>query len=1075
MTTRKRVINKLFLLSILGIIISFQIFPQQIPFGRLTVNEGLSNNSVYCLLQDKTGFLWIGTDDGLNRYDGYELKIYRNDPDDKTSLPENVIWSLYEDKNGLLWIGTKSGKLSTYDSHLDKFTNWDLEPKKNSANSITCISQDHAGDIWIGTYKNGLYKFDRFTKKIKHFKFEENNPNSLSSDYVTSIVEDDLNNLWISTYKGLNKSVIVDNSISFKHIYQNHGQDNGLINNLVWFLKKSNLYPGSILIGTLNGLERFEPSSNKFYSIILPENKELPYSQSVSSVTEQIIDNDKIFWVSTYGGLVRVNLSNNELNRFIFEEEDEASLLNNQVNYVINDQSGVIWIATDNGLNYFSPKKTQFNSFFNQRDYTFTKQKFYHKNLRAITQTADETLWLGTDAGLFGIKNISSTPKNYSNDRIEKLNTWSLFQKNPSELWIGTYGEGLKLFDINNKLVKSIQIKNEGFNPSAYKFVKCLLQDNSGVLWIGFWGGGLARLDPKTQKIKFWRNEDNDSTSLSYNDVWTIFQDSNNRMWIGTNGGGLDLLDKNSEEVFYHWNNNKDKNNYISNNSIYSICEATRNIEKLKKENTIVLWVGTGNGLNKLIINYKNGLSKPDVIIKSYTTKDGLADNSIVSIIEEDDGNLWLSTNLGISFFDVQKNTFTNYNVSDGVHGNSFNSSSALKSKNGLMYFGSTSGLNIFNPDKIIKSKYSPSVVITNFEIFNKSVHPGVNSPLIENIVYSKTVNLSYSQNVFSFQFSALDYNSPRSIQYAYKMDGFDNDWIITPHNFVTYTNLDAGRYTFKLKASNSDGIWSDKVTELLVIIAPPFWGTWWFRVIVLLGLFGLVSFLYKRRISNLQKEKSAQEDFSKQLIHSQEEERKRIASELHDSLGQNLLIIKNRAVLGLKSGEQDFEKKQLNEISGNASSAIDEVRRIAYNLHPYQLERLGLTKAISSIIDNLESSTGIIFKFEIDDINHILKPEEEINLYRIIQECISNIVKHSGSKSAYVSIKKENDIIIKIEDSGIGLTEGNFNINSVEKKGFGFKNLQERIKLLKGELIIDSAENKGTKLFIKIPVNNER
>jgi len=305
-------------------------------------------------------------------------------------------------------------------------------------------------------------------------------------------------------------------------------------------------------------------------------------------------------------------------------------------------------------------------------------------------------------------------------------------------------------------------------------------------------------------------------------------------------------------------------------------------------------------------------------------------------------------------------------------------------------------------------------------------------------------------------------------------LEGLDKNWnYVDNRRFANYTHLDPGEYLFKVKATNNEGVWNEAGTSVLLIIKPPFWATFWFRGIVLIGLTGVVGFIYRQRISNLEKEKNAQEEFSRRLIQSQEEERKRIASELHDSIGQNLLIIKNYASLGKKSKELETGIKHFEDISDNTASAIDEVRRIAYNLHPYHLERLGLTNAILSIIDNAELSSQINFNIKSDNIDNILSKESEINLFRIIQECINNIIKHSRANEAEIIIeKKDYEILIRIKDNGKGFSsfDGNFEGTDISK-GFGLENLRKRISIIKGEMKFASEPGKGTEVSIMVPL----
>jgi signal transduction histidine kinase len=380
------------------------------------------------------------------------------------------------------------------------------------------------------------------------------------------------------------------------------------------------------------------------------------------------------------------------------------------------------------------------------------------------------------------------------------------------------------------------------------------------------------------------------------------------------------------------------------------------------------------------------------------------------------------------------------------------------------MFIGSINGLNVFYPDSIFQSQYLPPVVLTDFQILNQPVTIGPDSPLKMSIRYAKEIILSYNQNVFSFQFASLDFNAPEIIQYAYMMEGFDNDWIYSgTRRFVTYTNFDPGEYIFRVKATNSDGVWNEKGTQIAIVINPPFWGTWWFRAIIILVFLSIGPIIYFRRVTMLKKEKQLQVEFSKQLNHSQEEERKRIASELHDSLGQDLIVIKNLALMNKNKDDQ------YDEISKTAGLAIDEVRRIAYNLHPYQLDRLGLTKAISSVFSQVEGLTKITFDVKLENVDNLFHKEKEINIYRIIQECVTNIIKHSAADKARIEVQRNEDkLLIEIADNGKG-----FNINAVksESKGFGLKNLDNRISFLGGEINFNSSKEFATIINIKIPV----
>ncbi len=327
--------------------------------------------------------------------------------------------------------------------------------------------------------------------------------------------------------------------------------------------------------------------------------------------------------------------------------------------------------------------------------------ELFNNSIRAITETNDKSLWFGTDAGLYGVKEKEGKASIIQNPDLHSLNVWSLFSGSDDKLWIGTYGQGLKELNIKTNKLKSWKIDNPDFNPASFAYVKTILEDNKGMIWIGFWGGGLARLNTKTKKVNHWRNEKDNPSSLSYNDVWTLFKDRKGRIWIGTNGGGLDLFMNEKQNGFHNWNTSGENKQSLNSNNIYTICESIYGNQSADKT---ILWIGTANGLNKFTVN--NNDSKLNAEIVYYTVADGLSDNAIESILEDENGNLWIGTSSGISFFNVKEEKFTNYTVADGLSGSSFNSSAAFKTGDGIMLFGCTNGLNFFEPDRIKQSPF---------------------------------------------------------------------------------------------------------------------------------------------------------------------------------------------------------------------------------------------------------------------------------------------------------------------------------------------------------------------------------
>lgn len=1079
------------------------VFSQSIYFNRLTTENGLSNNNVFDILQDKSGFLWFATDDGLNRFDGYDFKVFRNDPANQNSLSDNSVWVLIEDKNGNIWLGTKNGWLNRFDPSTEKFTKWKIKTEDVKENAINCIYEDSKEKIWIGTYRQGLYRLDPTTGQIDHWYNKPDDKTSISNNYISSVIEDSRGNLWISTYFGLNKFNPESYPHNFKHFSKSSDDYNSLSGNIIWKLTQSPSDKNIVWVGTNNGLTKLQINSETFTQIKIPNPENLQFGTSVAAVIEEISEENKILWIESYGGLIRYDLNGSNYLRFTTDKHNPQSLVSNEVHRIFKDNSGVLWIATDKGLNYFSTKSTKFNNPFSTKFRVDNTSELSKKNIKAITIGNDNTIYFGTEEGLYYSKQKNEKITINKFKQTEKLNVWSLTSDNSGNLWIGTYGSGLFKLNLKSGSLQNVQMFSEWKNTQSINFNKVVYYDKDNKIWIGYWGFGLARLDPSTGKYTGWLNEPKDSLSLSYEDVWSIHQDKTGRMWIGTDGGGLNLFVEKDGGKFLRWT--AEDNGSIISNSIYSICELkySQNI----KDNQVVLWLGTNNGLNKFVLKISseeiNTLAKPEVEVTHYGIEHGLSDNSVKSIIEDYDGNLWIGTSSGISLFDTQQNKFTNFGKSDGIAGTDINLSSAARNKDGLIFMGSTEGLNYFYSSDIKLSSYVPQILITDFQIFNKSVEISENSPLKTSLLNTTDVKLSYSQNVFSFQFAALDYTSPKSIQYAYKMEGFDKDWINSgTRRFVTYTNLNPGQYIFKLKATNSDGIWNESIKELKVTITPPWWQTKWaiglYALIFILGVWGIVKFqTYRHR---LQQELKMQE-FEAHHIREIEKMKSRFFANLSHEFRTPLTLIKGpleQLINGrIKDNLADYYKMLLRntEKLQNLIDQLLELSQLEAETIPLNIENLDLVSLLRSFTYNFmplaeEKLITLDFNSSTESFTAMIDKDK---LEKIINNLLSNAFKFtpSGGKIS-VNLKQENSItnnfaLVEVSDTGPGIPEEYqskifdrfYRVDGNSKKnesgsGIGLALVKELVSLHNWVISVKSKEGEGTTFTIKIPLEKE-
>lgn len=867
----KKNINFVFLQSLLFIfqcvVSPSEAFPQNndpIRFSRISLEQGLSQSVVFQTIQDNDGYLWFGTQDGLNKYDGYKFTVYQNIPNDPNSLSNNFILCILEDTTGDLWIGTRGGGLNHFKKNNNCFFAYQNLPDDLSSlsnNSINCLYKDTQGQLWIGTNGGGLNKLDAASGKFSHY---QNNNKFPRHNIVYSIAGDSSGNLWIGTPEGI--------------VYFDPKKETSIY--FSYPLQVRCFYPERkdfLWIGTDSGLFKMDVSTGQTEAFNTASANENDLSgQSIYSI---LPDANNQLWIATFGG--GLYLLNPKTKKFIPYKNDPfkaESLSSNYLRSLFIDKSKTLWIGTyGGGLSSLNPYRNKFNVLKND---PANPNSLSSNAIRSVLTASDGICWIGTRGGglnrfdpkknLFKSYTLNQTNKNsISNNRV-----YALLHDSKGNLWIGTYGGGLNKMNVANE--KFEQVKLETKNGSVFsENIICIAEDAKNQIWIGTDENGLYNLNPTTGHVKAFQARVANSQSISDNSILCIYCHPNGNIWVGTRHGGLNILDPETNKILICRHSSSDLQS-ISNNTVLSIVQ-----DKYDK-----IWIGTdGGGINYLASNSAKIFNTP-VVFKHFSIADGLPNNCIYGIVNDKNNNFWLSTNNGIcKFMPYDENTngvltknprVKNYNFNDGLPSNEFNSNAYSQDNNGTIYFGSIAGLVYFHPDKIADNPFEPDISLTGFQIFNKEVETFQNCSGDPKTTYSHVllknkryylpaaiseideICLSHKEKVFTFEFAALDYTIPEKNNYAYKMEGFDSDWNYTgTRRHATYTNLPHGEYTFLIKAANCDGLWSNKIKSIRIVILPPFWKTFWFRFSLATIIILLIYLFIKHREKKLQKDKA--------------------------------------------------------------------------------------------------------------------------------------------------------------------------------------------------------------------------
>jgi signal transduction histidine kinase/ligand-binding sensor domain-containing protein/DNA-binding response OmpR family regulator len=1086
---------------------------QTIRFDRITTDDGLSQSDINCIYQDVQGFMWFGTHDGLNKYDGYTFTVYKPDLNVPGSITSNLIYDITGDEEGNLWIGTTGNGLSYFDRKTETFTqfkNRKDDPTSLGNNHVTAVYLDKKDRLWVGT-NDGLNMLD-LRKPKEQWRFKSFNTGTQPfktgwhGNATLSIYEDSKQQLWVGGHNGLYNLARDENGdIYFRLVNETIG------------LPRINVHSigedqrGNLLLG----------SSNGFYAQQKGDSLKVKMIEKGSFFDFKIDDKGTI-WAGTDNGLYHFrNTPSDELPKLVEaysnDPQDVHSLSKNIVKSVYLDRTGIVWAGTNGGgLNKFDPERKHFRHIRKTGD----EGSLSYDKIRAMFEDSNGDLWIGTEGG--GLNRLPS--KNGKDDYsgfehfggVSKIFALSeMGSGDHKTLLIGAENNpGLFKLDITHP----DKIDSSKITPVSdiERSVFSLLTDSRQNLWIGTYSGGVHRWNTKTdsdtfEKSVFANNPDNPS-SISSNIIRNIYEDRKGNIWFAT-GNGLCMLSKSETRKenpkFRVFKNDPEDPHSLSHNYILSLFE----------DSSGTLWVGTfGGGLNQFVPTYGRGRHQ----FVPYTEEDGLPNNVIKGILEDGDHNLWLSTNRGLSRFDIEKEKFTNYDTDDGLQSSEFQELACLKRENGEILFGGINGFNAFYPDTIEENTIEPETVVTHFTISNRPVAIGgeINGRKIlnGNINYIKELELKYRENSFGFEFAALHYAAPRKNQFAYMLEGFDEDWIHTAFTkrFATYTNIEPGDYTFKVKASNNDGIWDSTPSEIHLTVTPPFWRTglaYFFYgalVLGLLWLFWRYTFIrttekHQLELEHLEKEKSEEIhrmklEFFTNISHEFRTPLTLIKGPLEylQKKGDTLNQEKVREQYGLMHKNADYLMRLVNQLLDFRKIGQDKMRLVVRHSNitefirevgePFQF----MAHRQSIDFEVISEDKGLLTWFDHDALEKITNNLVS-NAFKFTPKRGKIAVEIRGGKAyrgtdlPQLPLGISEYVVIQVRDSGSGIPEDSIehiferfyvekdrNQKNLNGAGIGLSFVKNLVELHQGRIAVFSESGVTTYFTIALPMHRE-
>lgn len=1028
----------------------------------------MPQKSVNCVHQDRFGFMWFGTQDGLYRYDGYTFKYFKHDPENNNSLSNNFIWHIQEDQEGVFWISSFGGGITRFDPAQGHYKHYRHETDNLSSlnHNNTFFSLRVEDHVWVST-NDGLSCLDLLDGNVTRYLNTDMSNSGHNGNYISKIAYQEPNLLWICGDSGL---------ISFDiNTRQHKTYTNSPFGNNISLLHAQDVWvrENKLIVGTFQHLVEIDFSNSS--EEILLNTQEYEELHAVRIMKFLPVDENSIV-VASNSGLVFYDRSKHHFELIKYSDSDPRSLPHNHILALYVSDDGVLWIGTRNGLS----KLDKINSNFRVvRRVDGSKTMLSHNSIKCLAEEGQDLLWVGTEDGLnlFNMVNGENTVFTHQPNNEFSIGdgyVLSVTKDHYGDIWIGTRS------GILSKVIWDRDLPTHTIKFKNYEILERGIQSihaKEDHLLLGTSGNSLIQFHEDSETLNVYEvNTNNEGPSHGH--VFYIFEDSFENIWLGTATGGLNLFDKTTERFLYFRHSSKNPNSLI-NNLILCVFEDSKN----------QLWIGTAGGLSKfkprLRVDFFKQLSQIEDIdnqdyFTNYTSRHGLENEIIFGILEDNNGFLWLSTNGGLAKFDPRtEKVVKTFKASDGIHSNEHNQNAFLKLSTGEMIFGGVGGFSSFSPESVEVNAFVPPVMITDIMLYNKSV-PLKNEAETDEFCLemapfaTNRVQFAYHHDVVTFEFAALSYINPEKNSYQYKLEGFDEQWLESKSNrLATYTNLDPGNYTFKVKAANNDGIWNEQGTSLQIHVEAPPWRKWYAYLSYFILVALIIYWIDKQRTKTVTMNLVMQRRIQEAKLAEREMFRKKIAQDFHDEAGNkitkiNLYIEMIKDMLKEQTATFEFlEKIELN--TGLISSGM---RDFIWVMDPDKDTLYDTVMRLKKFGDSMFNDLDIDFTVEGLEEKHnaiILEMETRRELMQIFKEAMNNCAKYASATIVKLLIKlSHKEIQIQLKDNGIGFESGDDNI----KKGYGIRFMKERAEKIGGKLSIYSQKNHGTaiNLIINIP-----